>query len=126
MIFIYPGTLSTFSGKRETALNAGYIEVNEQIYSDLVETKKKWQDGEIVDDPTYEARKAQERKEAEERAKKEAIAAEVTDLKKKLSDSDYAVIKIAEGAATKEEYAALIENRKAWRARINELTQDEE
>ena len=121
MILIYPNTLSTFKGNRETAINAGYIEVTDQTYCDLVETKKKWKDGEIVDDPTYEERKEQERKEAEEKAKEEAIVAEVNDLKKKLFDSDYAVIKIAEGAATKEEYAALIEERKKWRSRINEL-----
>lgn len=47
--------------------------------------------------------------------------AEIAEFKKKLADSDYAVIKIAEGAATKEEYAELIEQRQQWRARINEL-----
>ena len=46
---------------------------------------------------------------------------EITVLKRKLSDSDYAVIKIAEGAATTEEYAGLIEQRATWRACINEL-----
>lgn len=46
---------------------------------------------------------------------------EIAELKKKLADSDYAVIKIAEGAATKEEYAELIKQRQQWRARINEL-----
>lgn len=48
-------------------------------------------------------------------------AEEIADLKAKLTASDYAVIKIAEGAATSEEYAELIANRQAWRARINEL-----
>lgn len=47
--------------------------------------------------------------------------AEIAELKKKLADSDYAVIKIAEVAATKEEYAELIKHRQQWRARINEL-----
>ena len=42
-------------------------------------------------------------------------------LKALLQDSDYAVIKIAEGAATIEEYADVIANRKEWRAEINEL-----
>ena len=46
---------------------------------------------------------------------------EIWDLKAKLADSDYAVIKIAEGAATKEEYADLIVQRQSWRARLNEL-----
>ena len=46
---------------------------------------------------------------------------EISDLKAKLAASDYAVIKIAEGAATKEEYADLIDQRQSWRARLNEL-----
>lgn len=46
---------------------------------------------------------------------------EIADLKAKLSASDYAVIKIAEGAAQPEEYAELISQRQEWRARINEL-----
>ena len=46
---------------------------------------------------------------------------EVRELKAKLSETDYAVIKIAEGAATSEEYSEVIAQREAWRARINEL-----
>lgn len=46
---------------------------------------------------------------------------EISELKLKLAASDYAVIKIAEGAATPEEYADLISQRQQWRARINEL-----
>ena len=46
---------------------------------------------------------------------------EISELKSKLAASDYAVIKIAEGAATPEEYADLISQRQQWRARINEL-----
>lgn len=48
-------------------------------------------------------------------------AEEVLELKQKLVNSDYAIIKIAEGSATFEEYADLINQRKAWRLRINEL-----
>ncbi len=51
----------------------------------------------------------------------EAAATEIAELKRKLSDSDYAVIKIAEGAATPEEYADIIGQRATWRTRINEL-----
>lgn len=46
---------------------------------------------------------------------------EVRELKARLSETDYAVIKIAEGAATSEEYSEVIAQREAWRARINEL-----
>lgn len=57
---------------------------------------------------------------APERARVSA-AVEIADLKKKLADTDYISAKIAEGAATKEEYADKIAERAAWRARINEL-----
>ena len=46
---------------------------------------------------------------------------EIRELKAKLSETDYAVVKIAEGAATSEEYSEVIAQREAWRARINEL-----
>ena len=42
-------------------------------------------------------------------------------LKAQLSATDYAVIKIAEGAAAPEEYADVIAQRQAWRDEINEL-----
>lgn len=42
-------------------------------------------------------------------------------LKMQLSATDYAVIKIAEGAATAEEYAELIAQRQQWRQEINAL-----
>ena len=47
--------------------------------------------------------------------------AEINQLKAKLLATDYISNKIAEGAATKEEYAEQIAQRAAWRARINEL-----
>ena len=46
---------------------------------------------------------------------------QITELKQKLDDTDYAIIKIAEGSATVDEYADLIEQRKVWRNEINEL-----
>lgn len=45
----------------------------------------------------------------------------IAELKRLLADSDYAVIKIAEGSATAEDYADLIAQRRAWREEINEL-----
>lgn len=45
----------------------------------------------------------------------------IEEFKSKLSATDYVVIKIAEGAATAEEYAAVIADREAWRKEINEL-----
>ncbi len=54
----------------------------------------------------------------------EAAATEIAELKRKLSDTDYAIIKIAEGAATAEEYADIIAQRETWRNRINELEKE--
>lgn len=53
--------------------------------------------------------------EAERRAER------IAQLKRHLSDTDYTVIKIAEGAATAEEYADIIAQRQGWRAEINQL-----
>lgn len=61
---------------------------------------------------------------AEEKAPDlERIAAvqEIADLKHKLTATDYISAKIAEGAATREEYAEELAERAAWRARINDL-----
>lgn len=61
---------------------------------------------------------------AEEKAPElERIAAtqEISELKSKLTATDYIAAKIAEGAATREEYAEELAERAAWRARINEL-----
>lgn len=57
--------------------------------------------------------------ELELRAKKREIA----QLKRKLAETDYCVIKIAEGVATSEEYAEVLVQRQQWRARINQLEQ---
>ena len=46
---------------------------------------------------------------------------EIAKLKQFLADTDYVVIKIAEGSATVEEYAEIIEQRRQARARINDL-----
>lgn len=46
---------------------------------------------------------------------------EIAHLKSKLADTDYIAAKIAEGAASKNDYAEEIAQRASWRARINEL-----
>ena len=47
--------------------------------------------------------------------------ARIAELKAKLADTDYIVIKLAEDAASRSEYAKELEQRAAWRAEINEL-----
>ena len=56
-----------------------------------------------------------------EPTEEEKKQARISELKAKLSATDYVVIKIAEGEATKEEYAEVLANRKAWREEIREL-----
>ena len=50
-----------------------------------------------------------------------AAAQEISELKAKLAATDYIAAKIAEGAATKEEYAEKLAERAEWRTKINEL-----
>lgn len=56
-----------------------------------------------------------------EPTEEETKQARINELKQLLADTDYVVIKIAEGAATPEEYADVIAQRQAWRAEIREL-----
>lgn len=56
-----------------------------------------------------------------EPTEEETKQARINELKQLLADTDYVVIKIAEGSATKEEYTDVIEQRKAWREEIREL-----
>lgn len=60
---------------------------------------------------------------AAELARQEKLS-EIAHLKRQLQETDYCVIKIAEGAATIEEYADVIAQRQTWRARINELLEE--
>ena len=50
--------------------------------------------------------------------------ARIDELKQKLADTDYIACKIAEGAATKEDYADVIAQRQAWREEINTLQKE--
>lgn len=58
------------------------------------------------------------RQEIEDR--KNVLFSLVRDREAKLKETDYVAAKIAEGAATKEEYAAVLSQRRAWRGEINE------
>lgn len=88
MTFVYPNTCSTFKGDSKLALEVGYVEVEDSVYADLVETKKKWDNGVIVDDPTYPERKRQQEEEEERRRKAEELKHEV-DIRKQWFDHDY-------------------------------------
>lgn len=50
----------------------------------------------------------------------------ITELKQRLFETDYAVVKIAEGVSTHEAYSALLSDRQSWRAEINTLEEENE
>lgn len=77
MVFVYPNTISTFSGDRDIAISSGYMEIEDQVYADLVETKLKWENNEIVEDPTYPERKAQEEEARRRKEAEDAIKAQI-------------------------------------------------
>ena len=52
---------------------------------------------------------------------KEEAKSRILELRQKLADTDYNILKIVEGAATLLEMAEVIKNRAAWRREINEL-----
>lgn len=56
-----------------------------------------------------------------EPTEEELKQARILELKTKLAETDYVVIKIAEGDATREEYEEVLDQRKAWRDEIHEL-----
>ena len=90
-------------------LEDGYTQITEEEFNEL--SNKRYE-------PT------------EEQKAKIEKARQIAELKKKLADTDYIVLKIAEAqadgetetvAALKTTYATELANRKAWRKQINEL-----
>lgn len=53
--------------------------------------------------------------------REEELQIKIMELKTQLKASDYKAIKYAEGLISEEEYAPIKEQRKEWRAEINEL-----
>lgn len=53
--------------------------------------------------------------------KSKQVQERIAVLKELLAGTDYVVLKIAEGVATKEDYASVLDIRQQWRAEINEL-----
>lgn len=59
--------------------------------------------------------------EKEKEKETQSINQQIATLKSNLQETDYVATKIAEGVATKEEYADVLAQRAAWRTEINEL-----
>ena len=81
----------------------------------------------VVDIPGVEAQEAWDEYEPVLRfiphSEEQLAEIRISELKKLLASTDYAVIKIFEGAATHDEYAEVIAQRAEWRKEINELEQ---
>lgn len=79
----------------------------------------------VVDIPAIEAKEAYDEYETILRytpfAEKDLDQRKILELKQKLSETDYCIIKIMEGSSTVEEYSDVISERKKWRQTINEL-----
>lgn len=79
----------------------------------------------VVDVPGVEGREAWDEYEDilryVEFTEAELAQRRIAELKEKLRDTDYAIIKVMEGAATLADYAELIAQRGCWRQEINRL-----
>jgi hypothetical protein len=82
----------------------------------------------VVDVPAVEAKEAWDEYEDIFRfvafTEKELVERRIAELKQHLSDTDYNILKIVEGAATLSEMAEVIAKRAAWRKEINELEKE--
>lgn len=97
---------------QEDFIKDGFIEIDEEQGNKLKwNVPQMYVRGEVVDD-TAEIKKRQT---------EENTIREIINLKSQLTETDYVVIKIAEGVATEKEYADILKDRAEWRARINEL-----
>ena len=97
----------------------GHYEVVKEYPNGGVDVK--W----IVDTPAIEAKEVYDEYETILRytpfAEKDLDQRKILELKQKLSETDYCIIKIMEGSSTTEEYSDVISERKKWRQMINEL-----
>ena len=117
MKYVYPNTVSTFTGNKKIALKAGYVELDDELYADLIAQKKMWQDGELVDNPDYEG--IQREQTAKEQ--RQSVLDEIDNLKRQLAETDYMAIKHSEGWISDEDYASVKALRQSYRDSINAL-----
>lgn len=84
----------------------------------------------VVDVPAVEAKEAWDEYEDILRfvayTAKELAAKKIEELKRNLSETDYNIIKVVEGAATLSEMADVIKKRANWRTEINKLEREME
>lgn len=95
-----------------------YIEITEQERKQPLPDKYSYY---AVVDGKFTIKRRTPTVEEVSRDKVQAINKEISELKKKLFDTDYKAIKYSEGWLTDEEYAEAKAQREEWRKRINEL-----
>ena len=95
-----------------------YIEITEQERRQPLPDKYSYY---AVIDDKFTIKRRNPTKEELEADNRQVVEREISELKRKLSDTDYKAIKYAEGFLTEEEYKETKTQRQMWRDRINEL-----
>ena len=95
-----------------------YIEITEQERKQPLPDKYSYY---AVVDGKFTIKRRNPTKEELEADNRQVVEREISELKHKLSDTDYKAIKYAEGFLTEEEYKETKAQRQMWRDRVNEL-----
>ena len=113
---ITDSTMGPFSDTQvEDLLSDGYIEISEEKYSLFNPyIPQKYIDNNIITDE----------EQLNKNLRKIELEKQYGIIYEQLQNTDYVVIKIAEGVATTEEYQGIINNRTEWRKQINELQKE--
>lgn len=101
--FIKNGKIDGSGECQQTSEGVINFEISKEVFENI--DRYMWNGESVVENPNYQP----------------DHSAEIAELKAYLESTDYVVIKIAEGVATKEEYADVLEEREKARQRINEL-----
>lgn len=95
-----------------------YIEITEQERKQPLPDKYSYY---AVVNGKFTIKRRNPTKEELEADNRQVVEREISELKRKLSDTDYKAIKYVEGFLTEEEYKETKTQRQMWRDRINEL-----
>lgn len=95
-----------------------YIEITEQERKQPLPDKYSYY---AVVNGKFTIKRRNPTKEELEADNRQVVEREISELKRKLSDTDYKAIKYVEGFLTEEEYKETKAQRQMWRDRINEL-----
>ena len=113
---ITDSTMGPFSDTQvEELLSDGYIEISEEKYSLFNPyVPQKYIDNNIITDE----------EQLNKNLRKIELEKQYSIIYEQIQNTDYVVIKIAEGSATTEEYKDILNQRIEWRNQINELKKE--